>query len=287
MAGLLAGCAHAPVNVPLGRSGPTAGDRFQLPPGPSGGSGVMVALFFSGGGTRAAAFSYGVLRELAATRIAADRRVIDDVTTINAVSGGSFTAAYYCLYGDRIFTDYENLFLKRDVQGALFLRCLSPVNGVRLLSPYFGRSDLAAEYYDELLFHGATFADLAGAAPPRPFLVINATNLSTSTPVQFTQDQFDLIGSDLGRFPISRAVAASSAVPLLFTPITLKNYADRAPAPILVCSSRPAAPTSSPTTGPSSRRPPAVIAMWPGSRTFTWSTGASRTIFPCATCSTR
>ena len=34
-----------------------------------------------------------VLRELAATRIAGDRRMLDEVTTINAVSGGSFTAA--------------------------------------------------------------------------------------------------------------------------------------------------------------------------------------------------
>jgi NTE family protein len=59
--------------------------------------------------------------------------------------------------------------------------------------------------------------------------LINATNIFTNTPVQFTQDQFDLIGSDLSLYPVSRAVAASSAVPLLFSPITLKNYADRVP----------------------------------------------------------
>src|SRR5208283_820011 len=216
---LAAGCAHAPRNVPLARSDPTAGYRLQTALGQADGTGLMVALFFSGGGTRAAAFSYGVLRELAATRVANDRRLLDEVTTINAVSGGSFTAAYYCLYGDRIFTDYEGLFLKRNVQGTLFRRCLYPANSARLLSQYFGRSDLAAEYYDELLFHGATFGDLGKPGAGRPFLVINATNISTSTPLQFTQDQFDLIGSDLNRYPISRAVAASSAVPLLFTPI--------------------------------------------------------------------
>jgi NTE family protein len=206
------------------------GYRFQTAPIKTDGTGLMVALFFSGGGARAAAFSYGVLRELAATPVAGDRRLLDEVTTINAVSGGSFTAAYYCLYGDRIFADYEQLFLKRDVQDTLLHRFLSPANCVRLCSPYFGRSDLAAEYYDELLFHGATFGDLAKAGAARPYLVINATNISTFTPLQFTQDQFDLIGSDLSRYPISRAVAASSAVPLLFTPIILKNYADRVPA---------------------------------------------------------
>jgi NTE family protein len=189
----------------------------------------MVALFFSGGGTRAAAFSYGVLRELAATPVPGAHRLLDDVTTINAVSGGSFTAAYYCLYGDRIFADFENDFLKRNVQGTLFRRCLSPCNSVRLFSGDFGRSDLAAEYYDEIMFHGATYGDLARTGAVRPFLVINATNISTCTPVQFTQDQFDLIGSDLSRYPISRAVAASSAVPVLFSPITLKNYADQVP----------------------------------------------------------
>ena len=224
LAGLFAGCAHAPRNAPLASYDPSAGYRFQTSAGHPDSSGLMVALFFSGGGTRAAAFSYGVLRELAATPVPGAHRMLDDVTTINAVSGGSFTAAYYCLYGDKIFADFENDFLKRDVEDTLFWRCLSPRNSVRLLSGNFGRSDLAAEYYDELLFHGATYGDLARTGSGRPFLVINATNIGTCAPMQFTQAQFDLIGSDLSRYPISRAVAASSAVPLLFTPITLKNY---------------------------------------------------------------
>jgi NTE family protein len=228
LAGLLAGCtAIPPRNVPLDQANSSSGYQFSTVPADN--NGLMVALFFSGGGTRAAAFSYGVLRELAATPVPGARRMLDDVSTINAVSGGSFTAAYYCLYGDKIFTDFERDFLKRDVEGALALRCLSPRYTSRLLSGAYGRSDLAAEYYDQILFHGATFGDLAKAGAARPFLVINATNINTSTPVHFTQSQFDLIGSDLNRFPLSRAVAASSAVPLLFTPIILKNYADRAP----------------------------------------------------------
>jgi len=40
----------------------------------------------------------------------------------------------------------------------------------------------------------------------------------------FTQEAFDIICSDLSTFSIARACAASSAVPLLLTPITLKNY---------------------------------------------------------------
>ena len=62
----------------------------------------MLILAFSGGGTRAAAFAYGVLEELAATPVVLGgrpRRLLDEVDLISAVSGGSFTAAYYGLYG--------------------------------------------------------------------------------------------------------------------------------------------------------------------------------------------
>ena len=43
---------------------------------------------------------------------------------VSAVSGGSITAAYYTLYGDRIFSDYESRFLKRHAQTGLLLRTL-------------------------------------------------------------------------------------------------------------------------------------------------------------------
>ena len=127
------GCAHAPMNVPLAASGAAAGSRYRTGRNRPDDSGLMIALFFSGGGTRAAAFAYGVLRELSATPVPGGRRMLDEVTTINAVSGGSFTAAYFCLYGDRIFSDFEGKFLKYDVQGTLYRRFLSPLNATRLL----------------------------------------------------------------------------------------------------------------------------------------------------------
>ncbi len=53
---------------------------------------VMVSLAFSGGGTRAAAFSFGVLQELDRTRIR-DRgktvSLLDRVNFVSGVSGGS------------------------------------------------------------------------------------------------------------------------------------------------------------------------------------------------------
>jgi Patatin-like phospholipase len=100
---------------------------------------LLLILAFSGGGTRAAAFAYGVLEELAATPVAlggSSRSLLDEVDFISAVSGGSFTAAYYGLYGDRIFRDFEAEFLNRPVEEMLVLQLFRPRNWVRLASLY-------------------------------------------------------------------------------------------------------------------------------------------------------
>jgi NTE family protein len=73
------------------------------------------------------------------------RRLLDEVDGISSVSGGSFTAGYYGLFGDRIFEDFETKFLKKNIQGALVIRTfLNPINWFRLSSDTFDRSDLAA-----------------------------------------------------------------------------------------------------------------------------------------------
>jgi NTE family protein len=76
--------------------------------------------------------------------------------------------------------------------------------------------------YDDLMFKGATYADLIRNG--RPLISVNATDVSYQTVFAFTQDQFDLICSDLTQFPLARAVAASNGFPVIFTPITLKSY---------------------------------------------------------------
>ena len=224
---LASGCAHYPVNAPLTMGKPAAaGYRFQNAVSQTNSDDTMLVLAFSGGGTRAAALSYGVLQELAKTEVGQpgnQHRLLDDVKMISAVSGGSITAAYYTLYGDRTFSDYESRFLKKHVQTGLLLRLLAPWNLARVASPKYGSSDLAAEYYNHLLFHGATFGDLT-PQPSRPFLIINATDLAISARFEFTQDQFDLVQSDLSKFPIARAVAASAAFPPYLGPVVLRNY---------------------------------------------------------------
>ena len=231
---LLSGCAHYPVNAPLTTVRTSAvGYRFENAVTQTNADDTSLVLAFSGGGIRAAALSYGVLQELAKTEIGPpsnQHRLLDDVRMVSAVSGGSITAAYYTLWGDRIFSDYESGFLKRHNQTDLFLRLVCPWNLARMTSPRFCSSDLAAEYYDHLLFKGATFADLT-PRPGRPFLMVNATDLAIGARFEFTQDQFDLLSSDLSKFPVARAVAASSAFPLFFAPVVLKNYSADHPTP--------------------------------------------------------
>jgi NTE family protein len=229
---LASGCAHYPVNSPLMGVKPAAtGYRFENIVSQTNSDDTMLVLAFSGGGTRAAALSYGVLQELAKTEVGPpgnEHRLLDDVKMISAVSGGSITAAYYTLYGDRTFSDYESRFLKKHAQTDLLMRLLTPWNLARVASPKYGTSDLAAEYYDDLLFHGATFGDLT-SRPGRPFLIVNATDLAIGARFEFTQDQFDLLQSDLSKFPISRAVAASAAFPPYLAPVVLKNYSAEHP----------------------------------------------------------
>lgn len=223
---LFSGCAHYPRNARLASSDISTGYRFRDIRSPTNASDLLLILAFSGGGTRAASLSYGVLEQLARTPAGpegAPHRMLDEVDIISSVSGGSFTAAYYALWGDRIFSDFESKFLKKNIQNDLLLRLVAPWNQVRLASHRFSRSDLAAEYYDGLLFNGATFADLMKQSN-RPFLSINATDVASGARFEFTQDEFELIGSDLSQFPISRAVAASSAFPIVLTPVVLKNY---------------------------------------------------------------
>ncbi len=242
------GCAHYPPNPPLARHDPDSGYRFKNLASPDNSDSLLVVVTFSGGGTRAAALAYGVLEQLAQTEIVWEgkkKRLLDEVDIISSVSGGSFTAAYYALYGERIFSDFEARFLKRDVQGELTRKILAPANLVRGASPKFGRIDLVAEYLDAEIFHHGTYGDLVESGR-RPYVMVNASDMSLGTRFEFTQEQFDLLCSDLASFPLARAVAASSAVPIVFSPLTLRNYAGR-------CGYQAAAPAEAP-GGPSSRR---------------------------------
>jgi NTE family protein len=193
----------------------------------------LMMVSFSGGGTRAAALAYGVLEALNEVELpphpaspAAEgkgRRLVQEVDLVTGVSGGSVTAAYFSLHGDGIFKDFKQNFLNRNVTWGLIWRLLNPINMYRVASAFYSKSDLEAEYFDEILFHGATYKDLNPQKGPA--LIIQATDISDGYYFTFSPLQFGIICSDLGSFPLSRATAASSSVPGLLGAITLRNYA--------------------------------------------------------------
>ena len=82
---------------------------------------------------------------------------------------------------------------------------------------------MAQEYYDKMIFHGATLGDLASGKGPA--VNILATDANDGIVLHFAPSQFTLICSDFEKFPLARAVAASAAFPGALTPIILKNYA--------------------------------------------------------------
>ncbi len=221
------GCAKHVMNDRLTRWDGEAGYRFQTLGTADGNTdSLFICLSLSGGGTRAAALAYGVMKALRETPIVWKGRpttVLAEVDCISSVSGGSFAAAYYALFPDEFFPAFERDFLRRNITSELFWRALNPVNWFRMASPHFGRTDLAAELYDETVFRGKTYRALVESRR-RPFIILNATNMRNGVGFEFTQDQFDFLGSTLDTYPVARAVAASSAFPFLLTPLTLQAY---------------------------------------------------------------
>ena len=187
---------------------------------------MIAAVTLSGGGARAAAFGYGVLKALHQTPITLNGRntsLLDQVGVITGVSGGSIVATYYAAFGTETFNRFETDFLRQNFQDTLISHALKPGNLIDLSSPWFGRTQLLAQRLDGL-YRGKTFGDM-WARPGHPRLLVSATDLSLGSSFEFSWDQFSRICSDLASVPLSFAVAASSAVPLALSPVTVKNYA--------------------------------------------------------------
>ena len=187
---------------------------------------LFVVVTFSGGGKRAAAFSYGVLealRDIQVTTPDGDRHaLLDEIDLISAVSGGAFTASYYALHGHGTFDSYADDFLNHDTEKDLWHKVLAPVNWGRLAHDEVSRSDLEVEYFDEKLFNGATVYDVMTRSPR---IIISATDLVRAKPFAFTREQMNGICVDPKSVPVARAVFASAATPIYFAPLVMRSFA--------------------------------------------------------------
>ena len=177
-----------------------------------------LGLALSGGGFRAAAFHLGTflkLRELG---------LLDKVDVISCVSGGSIAGGFLAANWKSadVLERLENYLRTRSI-------AVSTVIG-GVLDPFHSRLDKLASAYDRDLFNGATLTSLKKG----PRIYLNSTSLSTGN--MFTcvagEDgrceigEWELGFHEYNDFPISRAVAASSAFPPVFPPLRIDrdNY---------------------------------------------------------------
>jgi Patatin-like phospholipase len=181
---LLTGCASAlAIRVP--KAGP---DTACITPAPA--RDVLVGVALSGGGSRAAIFGAASLEALGRLRAPGGGSVLEHVTYLSSVSGGSVAAAYYAsqkppretpvLTPEGTLTDdYQAFFtgftekVSQDFESALLWR--------QLLAFRWLNSSLAARSLAEVMAQHllglTTFADLAQreARGDSPQLIINTT----------------------------------------------------------------------------------------------------------------
>lgn len=217
----VAGCVADDVG-PINHLTPQAGhpSPTYIPDAADDGS-TVVGLAFSGGGTRAAAFSYGVLRALDDIVIDEQpkrRTLVDDIRMISGASGGAVAAAYFGYKGSDGYRDFRERFLTQNAEADL-RTSFSPVNFVRAY--YGGVNDRSgfARWLNDHLFDGATFKALH--RPNGPIVWINASDIYNRTPFLFTYDTFAALCSDLDKVRLADGVAASAAVPVVFAPIVV------------------------------------------------------------------
>jgi NTE family protein len=216
---LLAGCAawNRPLNPPRAEPNPPVTTASTM-----GEDGTYIGLAFSGGGMRASAFAYGMLEELRAAGGGGENGLLDHVHLVSGVSGGSVTAAQFGLYGPAGLEGYRERYLLTDAERYMANSVLNPLTLVRGLSGGANGRGTFARYLDEVLYKGATFGDLARRSRIKTW--INATDMANNTPFLFSPETFDALCSDLAAVPLSEAVAASAAFPLVFSPIVLEAH---------------------------------------------------------------
>jgi NTE family protein len=229
MLGQLVACSSIrPIyNEPLAAANPQPGYRLStLPQTATNSNELFAAVSFSGGGARAAALAYGVLEAMRETEVEVNgtrRSLFGELDIVSAVSGGSLAAAYLAVHGEAMFPSFYERVLMRDLQSEFIRELLAPANLGWVGSKRFGRGDVLAAFLDREVFGGVRYADLL-TRPRRPWVAISATDMSLGSRFEFGQDQFDLLCSDLASVHVSTAVAASSAVPVALSPITLRNH---------------------------------------------------------------
>jgi NTE family protein len=220
----LIGCAsidNAPVNEPGSSAGLTGKVHLNFEDRTAEDD-DLVGLSFSGGGTRAAAFSFGVLTEMEHTPVrGGGSSMLDRIDFISGVSGGAVTAAYYGLRKRAALDDFREKFLLRNAEEGLQTDLNLGTIG-RAFAGGINDSRGFPRWLDANLFNGATFGEFREAGRPRVW--INASDIYNRTPFVFGATAFNAMCSDLSKYPLANAVAASAAVPVAFAPVVIQTF---------------------------------------------------------------
>jgi NTE family protein len=225
-----AGVSNVPINTPMTAEHNAVASDGR--PSEASEDDMLVGLAFSGGGTRAAAFSFGVLDGVSKVAINDQGRpvsLIDRIDFVTAVSGGSVTAAYFGLKRRAALADFRQRFLLQDAEEALNTSVDVP-NLMKAMSGGVNQDVPFRNWLDAHLFEGATFSALL--TDKRPRIWINATDIYNRTAFVFGKTAFSAICSDLSSYPVAAAVAASAAVPLAFAPVVLQTYPGQCRTPL-------------------------------------------------------
>ena len=220
---------------------------------------IFVGAAITGGGNKSAVFATEVLFELQRYGIAKD---IDVLSSVSGGSLAAVLYALSCDPGHESCADGNRDGWKRPVwtykeasehitTGYLWPFAIKRVvSSLLLVNPrtfHGSDDDLASTLGDRLLKQGGSDLTFADLNPARPNLVLNATNMTRNRAdfdqrsdisydakrplsdddalhFSYTQQYFWRLGSDLDRFPLKYAVAASAGFPLLIDAFSLRHY---------------------------------------------------------------
>jgi NTE family protein len=185
---------------------------------------LWVGLAFSGGGTRASAFGQGMIEEIRAQSASGGDPdgLLSEVQLVTGVSGGSVTAAWFGLHGPAGVDAFRDTYLIQDAETYMAMSPWNPLTLARIVGGGANDRTTFARFLDEKVFHGATFGELARDSNITTW--INATDLANNVTFLFIPETLDPLCADLDHLPLSEAVAASAAYPVVFSPIVVQAW---------------------------------------------------------------
>ncbi len=223
---ILTACSatNTPINAPLGA--PKNAITTEVSSIDLADDSLFIGLAFSGGGHRASAFSYGLLKALQSVDRSPSNPdgLLSHVRLVTGVSGGSVTAAWFGYQGPAGMNGFRERYLVQNAEKYMANSALNPLTIARGLSGGANSRKTFGRFLDESLFENATFGDLARQS--NIITWINAADVAHKTSFLFSPETFDALCSDLSKLPISEAVAASAAFPLVFSPIVLEAHSE-------------------------------------------------------------